>query len=546
MQLIKEDYLKLLDDKDIVEVAGHMYLYKLDKSKIITQDSFSHPILYRMFLACAAQYETKSNAGKISRAKSVNNKNNKNNNLLPVNNDIIDKATNKSVSNRNNENTILLPTEINNSNSADNKTAFIDNKYEDDKPINNIVHTDEIISVTPMKSLSSELKKLPFNVPENNTNEFKVNHEKIKQLIDSVENKEDTKNNITEADKQLIIEKGFKLPKNKNLQNIILNSIKQNIILNSIKSANTFNSVGNRNDENTILMQTEKTQLTVSAQKDPAEQQDITNDYINDNNVSNNIGIESDTITNQCIKENINNLNSVDNKTDKNTILLATEINNSNSVTNTITENSNSVTNRSIESDIYVENEVLNDNNMQKIKEKEKRSKKEKENFNNNIYNNIYNNNLNYIQEKEKENNIKEKEKEVKTEVKTVTQNEVNTDWLFPETTSTNESPEKVKRFVKPTLQQMKDYISENNMQVNAEDLFNYYESVGWTVGKNKKMKDWKAAVRYCERNNKNKKSSSNNYSSNRVIPKGWTSPHEKITEEDIKRWEAAAGISFS
>lgn len=50
------------------------------------------------------------------------------------------------------------------------------------------------------------------------------------------------------------------------------------------------------------------------------------------------------------------------------------------------------------------------------------------------------------------------------------------------------------KRFVTPTIQEIKDYISEKNYNVDAERFFNYYESNGWKVGKNP-MKSWKAAL---------------------------------------------------
>ena len=56
----------------------------------------------------------------------------------------------------------------------------------------------------------------------------------------------------------------------------------------------------------------------------------------------------------------------------------------------------------------------------------------------------------------------------------------------------------KRKRFVKPTVEEVKQYCIERNNNVNAEQFFDYYESNGWKVGKNS-MKDWKAAVRTWE-----------------------------------------------
>lgn len=54
-------------------------------------------------------------------------------------------------------------------------------------------------------------------------------------------------------------------------------------------------------------------------------------------------------------------------------------------------------------------------------------------------------------------------------------------------------------RFVPPTLDEVKKYCAERNNTVDAEKWFDFYESKGWMIGKNK-MKDWKSAVRTWER----------------------------------------------
>lgn len=59
------------------------------------------------------------------------------------------------------------------------------------------------------------------------------------------------------------------------------------------------------------------------------------------------------------------------------------------------------------------------------------------------------------------------------------------------------------KRFVKPTFEELSEYISENGYDIDPQYFIDYYDSCEWTVGKNKPMKDWKAAVRTWERNNK-------------------------------------------
>lgn len=53
---------------------------------------------------------------------------------------------------------------------------------------------------------------------------------------------------------------------------------------------------------------------------------------------------------------------------------------------------------------------------------------------------------------------------------------------------------EKVKRFAPPTLDEVKDYIWQQGYSVDAEQWFNYYESNGWMVGRNK-MKNWQACI---------------------------------------------------
>ena len=61
----------------------------------------------------------------------------------------------------------------------------------------------------------------------------------------------------------------------------------------------------------------------------------------------------------------------------------------------------------------------------------------------------------------------------------------------------------KKKRFVKPTFEELSEYISENGYDIDPQYFIDYYDSCEWTVGKNKPMKDWKAAVRTWVRNNK-------------------------------------------
>jgi len=52
----------------------------------------------------------------------------------------------------------------------------------------------------------------------------------------------------------------------------------------------------------------------------------------------------------------------------------------------------------------------------------------------------------------------------------------------------------------KPTYDEVADYCLERRNGIEAAAFMDYYDSVGWMVGK-KPMKDWRAAVRTWERN---------------------------------------------
>jgi len=59
--------------------------------------------------------------------------------------------------------------------------------------------------------------------------------------------------------------------------------------------------------------------------------------------------------------------------------------------------------------------------------------------------------------------------------------------------------PQRVTRFQKPTIDEIRVYCSERNNGINAESFYDFYESKGWKVGSSP-MKDWKAAVRTWEK----------------------------------------------
>ena len=80
------------------------------------------------------------------------------------------------------------------------------------------------------------------------------------------------------------------------------------------------------------------------------------------------------------------------------------------------------------------------------------------------------------------------------------------------------------KRFIKPTIDEIKEYCGQNDLRIDCERFYDYYESNDWHVGKNK-MKSWKATARNWNRNNySNNKNASNSpiYTDNNKVYDDW------------------------
>ena len=70
-------------------------------------------------------------------------------------------------------------------------------------------------------------------------------------------------------------------------------------------------------------------------------------------------------------------------------------------------------------------------------------------------------------------------------------------------TVTVSDTVKKTKRFIPPTIDEVRVYCTERHNNVNPDSFVNFYESKGWKVGK-EPMKDWKAAVRTWEQRDKN------------------------------------------
>ena len=73
-------------------------------------------------------------------------------------------------------------------------------------------------------------------------------------------------------------------------------------------------------------------------------------------------------------------------------------------------------------------------------------------------------------------------------------------DYTILEETKLEESPRKREhgKFVKPSLDEVQAYCDERANGIKAHAFIDYYDAVGWMVGK-KPMRDWKACVRTWE-----------------------------------------------
>lgn len=82
-----------------------------------------------------------------------------------------------------------------------------------------------------------------------------------------------------------------------------------------------------------------------------------------------------------------------------------------------------------------------------------------------------------------------------------------NVEFFRTDVDTKKKAPGSVKKFAKPSVEEVEAYCRGRSNGINAQRFCDYYESRGWVVGR-VPMKDWKAAVRTWERNEQERKSS--------------------------------------
>ena len=88
-----------------------------------------------------------------------------------------------------------------------------------------------------------------------------------------------------------------------------------------------------------------------------------------------------------------------------------------------------------------------------------------------------------------------------------------------------------VKKFVKPSLEEVVAYCRERNNGVDAERWYDWYEANGWKSGRNS-MKDWRAAVRTWERGTDSGRPAV-------TVESSWTAEDEARAQRNISIAEA-------
>ena len=72
-----------------------------------------------------------------------------------------------------------------------------------------------------------------------------------------------------------------------------------------------------------------------------------------------------------------------------------------------------------------------------------------------------------------------------------------------PDGASEGGDTEKNRRFIPPTVEEVRAYCESRHNGIDAEEFVAFYESKGWFIGKNK-MKSWKSAITTWEKRRKN------------------------------------------
>jgi len=98
-------------------------------------------------------------------------------------------------------------------------------------------------------------------------------------------------------------------------------------------------------------------------------------------------------------------------------------------------------------------------------------------------------------------------------------------------TNTVSEIKEKRRRFIPPTVEEVREYCRERNNNIDPAEFIDFYESKGWMIGSNK-MKDWRASIRTWERKNRGRSVPVSDYIVDQL---SGTLPEGKTASEELK-----------
>lgn len=85
---------------------------------------------------------------------------------------------------------------------------------------------------------------------------------------------------------------------------------------------------------------------------------------------------------------------------------------------------------------------------------------------------------------------------------KDFTPNKVRTKGISELSTSPDTKTQKRPRFQKPTIEEVRTYVNDQNYSFSPEAFYDFYEANGWVQGKGKPIRSWQAACRTWQRYN--------------------------------------------
>lgn len=77
-----------------------------------------------------------------------------------------------------------------------------------------------------------------------------------------------------------------------------------------------------------------------------------------------------------------------------------------------------------------------------------------------------------------------------------------------------NKNNNNIKKFIPPTLEEIKAYIDEKKLSIIAEDFYNYFDTGNWIDSKGNKVKNWKQKLLTWDNYRKKSKKEDTNFTS--------------------------------